>query len=231
MREKLAVICSLVLVLSALAGAAPGEEDSARRSSHGTHGGQLSVFGGVMESNIGGGSSWGPAIGIATRSTAFVRQWHATLALQYSRKGGTGRVVNTHEPTGELMFDGPAEVDLNYIQLGATIERTFGGEQFMVAPFAGLAPALLVGQSATPTDESSSGALANYGPYSGGDVLVLAGVRLLATRWRLDFEYAQGTTDLGSDFGGTVGHASGGSVLGNRTKHSRSLRIAIGRSL
>ena len=183
---------------------------------------------GIIFSDIGGGEKIGPAIGFIRDRELWNRWILFRLGMEYSLKGGAGQVGHQQLSTGEILYQGQADISLHYLQTTVSVGCDIVIGEIDIIPYFGLAPALLVIQTIDLVGPAQDGAFEDYRSYSSVDVLALAGVSIRYSPLVFDCQFANGLLDLEASGDGLDGSSLGGSTLiyGNST--SRSVRFAMG---
>ncbi len=192
--------------------------------------GRIELGAGAISSDICGGKKLGPAICVNSVKEYSNSRVLLRLGLEYNRKSGSGEATHRKMATGELLYQGQADVFLHYLQATASMGYYLVKGKFDIAPYLGIGPTLLVSQRIDPVEPAQAGAFDDYRAYSSFDFLVLGGAAIRYSRLVLDLQFTQGLIDLVNsvDDGLDYGKNLGGTTLLDGNRKSQSIRVALG---
>jgi hypothetical protein len=189
----------------------------------------VAVYAGIANADIGGVSANGAAVGVFAYAVPFNEHLKLRLGFEYSQKVNTGEVVRYNSGDNSLIYQGGGEVTLQYLQLPVELTYIQKFSSWAIAPHAGFAPALIVGQSVS-TDLPSGSTFSNFDWYRSSDVVALAGLTVQYRRLLVDFQASAGLLKLKS----TEVRAPGdwpGVPFGGANGKSSSFRVGMGLAL
>ena len=177
---------------------------------------------GAAVSDIGGGNEPGPALALGSTRLLGSSQAILCFGVEYVRKSGYGEVVDRNMSTGEVLYQGSANVDLHYLQATVALGYELDISAFEIAPYFGIGPTVLLSQTVEPAEPVSAGALDGYHGYKSLNVLFISGLIAHYSRAVLDVQLALGLFDQEES------ESSHGSPLQGESSTSRSFRVALG---
>lgn len=190
--------------------------------------GNLELSAGITASDIGGGTQYGPALGLTTVKNYDSSNFLLRLSFEYNRKSGTGQVSDSSLSSGDVLYRGTADVHLHYLQAVLSLGYEIGGNKFNMTPYFGMGPALLLNQTVEPAGQTLDGAFEDYRGYSSFEFLALGGFKVRYSRLVLDIQFTQGLIDLANSCDSWDCTGTNGSALLNGNEKSQSLRLAFG---
>ncbi|MBK6900815.1 MAG: hypothetical protein IPH09_16715 [bacterium] len=185
-----------------------------------------SVYVGSVASEFGGSNTWGISCGVSRYIMHFDDEQVLRIRAGIDKKINVGRVRKINSGTGGTIYDGQAEISLNYITISGEYQHILRSRKVAIAPFVGLGISILNNQNVN-TEMPSASAFDEFNWYSNYDLCITIGTDISYRNTYAGIYADVGTVALKSTQHNPEG-ASTGTPFTDHNERLECVRILIG---